>query len=180
MLLGYRRGTSQLLRRLVHDVCVRRGAIDDLDAIRKIYNQGIEDRLATLEADPKTEDDMAAWWGEHEEPYVVLVASERGRVVGWAALNRFSHRCAHSNLADLSVYVARESRGTGVGYTLLDRLADEAKRSGFHKIVLHALNDNEHGKRLYRKASFAEVGVFREHGRLDGRFVDVVAMERLL
>ena len=39
----------------------------------------------------------------------------------------------HSNLADLSVYVARESRGTGVGYTLLDRLADEAKRSGFHK-----------------------------------------------
>ena len=123
---------------------------------------------------------MAAWWAEHDDGYAVLVATERERVVGWAALNRFSHRCAHSSVADLSVYVARESRGKGVGSTLLERLADEAKRGGFHKIVLHALNDNEHGKRLYRKASFAEVGVFREHGRLDGRLVDVVAMERLL
>jgi phosphinothricin acetyltransferase len=55
-----------------------------------------------------------------------------------------------------------------------------AAESGFNKIVLHALNLNEHGKRLYRKAGFEEVGVFKEHGRLDGRFVDVVAMELLL
>jgi L-amino acid N-acyltransferase YncA len=164
----------------VRDICVRRASSGDLEAIRKIYNQGIEDRLATLEADPRTEDDMGAWWAEHDDRYVALVAMERERVVGWAALNRFSHRCAHSSVADLSVYVARERRGEGIGYALLDRLADEAKRGGFHKVVLHALNDNEHGKRLYRKASFAEVGIFREHGRLDGRFVDVVAMERLL
>jgi RimJ/RimL family protein N-acetyltransferase len=55
-----------------------------------------------------------------------------------------------------------------------------ARGAGFHKIVLHALNTNEHGKRLYRKCGFAEVGVFREHGELDGQFVDVVAMEKLL
>ncbi len=164
----------------MRDLCVRPAASDDLEAIRNIYNQGIEDRLATLEADPKSESEMAAWWTEHDGHYAVLVATEHERVVGWAALNRFSHRCAHSSVADLSVYVARESRGKGVGYTLLERLADEAKRGGFRKIVLHALNDNEHGKRMYRKASFAEVGVFLEHGRLDGRFVDVVAMERLL
>jgi phosphinothricin acetyltransferase len=46
--------------------------------------------------------------------------------------------------------------------------------------MLHALDGNEHGKRLYRKAGFVEVGVFKEHGLLDGQYVDVIAMERLL
>ena len=52
--------------------------------------------------------------------------------------------------------------------------------AGFHKIVLHALDANEWGKRLYRKSGFAKVGVFREHGVLDGRRVDVIAMEKII
>jgi phosphinothricin acetyltransferase len=62
---------------------------------------------------------------------------------------------------------------------LLD-LVRVARGGGFHKIVLHALSDNQPGKRLYRKVGFVEVGVFREHGMLDGRYVDVIAMETLL
>jgi L-amino acid N-acyltransferase YncA len=151
-----------------------------LDAICRIYNEGIEDRVATLDRDPKSSAEIAGWWKEHDERFEILVATESDRVVGWSSLNRFSHRCAHADIADLSVYVARDHRGTGVGYALLKRLIDDAKRVGFHKIVLQALDSNEHGKRLYRKSGFREVGVFREHGRADGRFVDVIAMEMLL
>lgn len=123
---------------------------------------------------------MDDWWSQHRDRYGVLVATESAQVIGWAALNPFSHRCAHTDVADLSVYVARSHRGRGIGYGLLARLTQLAKEHGFHKIVLHALNGNEHGKALYRKAGFVEVGVFREHGQLDGRFVDIVAMELLL
>jgi L-amino acid N-acyltransferase YncA len=159
---------------------VRRATSVDLEAIRLIYNEGIEDRVATLDGDPKSFEEIARWWAEHDERYVVLVATESKCIVGWASLNRFSHRCAHSNIADLSVYVARGYRGRGVGYSLLTSLTGEAEQNGFHKIVLHSLNRNENGKRLYRKSGFAEVGIFREHGLLDGEYVDVVAMERLL
>lgn len=159
---------------------LRRATIDDLEAIRTIYNEGIEDRVATLDIDSKTAAEMNAWWAEHDERYAVLIATASGRTAGWASLNRFSHRCAHADIADLSVYVSRQHRGKGVGSALLSRLVEEARRGGFHKIVLHALSANEQGKALYRKCAFAEVGVFREHGALDGRFVDVVAMERLL
>ncbi len=161
-------------------LAVRRATNDDVEAMRRIYNQGIKDHVATLDGDRKTPDEMAAWWSAHDERYVVLVATESHEVVGWASLNRFSHRCAHAATADLSVYVARAHRGRGVGSSLLASLATEARRKGFHKIVLHALDSNEAGKRLYRKSGFAEVGVFREHGLLDGKYVDVVAMERLL
>jgi L-amino acid N-acyltransferase YncA len=153
--------------------------VADLEAIRGIYNQGIEDRIATLETDTKSPDDIAAWWSEHDDRYAVVVAVEERAVVGWASLNRFSHRCAHSAIADLSVYVARSERGIGIGKILLSDIEQRACGS-FHKIVLHALNDNVAGKRLYAAAGFREVGVFREHGQLDGRLVDVVAMEKLM
>jgi L-amino acid N-acyltransferase YncA len=161
-------------------VTIRPASSGDLEAVRRIYNEGIEDRVATLDSEPKSADEIASWWSEHDSRYVVLAATDGGEMVGWASLNRFSHRCAHASIADLSVYVARSHRGRGVGYSLLTELEGHAARSGFHKIVLHALNGNEHGKSLYRKCGFDEVGVFKEHGMLDGRYVDVVTMEKLL
>lgn len=164
---------------MLRSLSTRAANAADLEAIRDIYNQGIEDRIATLDTDPKSPDDIAAWWSQHDDRYAVVVALEEDTVVGWASLNRFSHRCAHTAIADLSVYVARSQRGQGIGKILLRNLEQRARES-FHKIVLHALNDNVAGKRLYVCLGFREVGVFREHGRLDGTFVDVVAMEKLL
>jgi L-amino acid N-acyltransferase YncA len=161
-------------------IAVRPAMLGDLESIRCIYNEGIEDRVATLDSDPKSSEEIVEWWAAHGGRFKVLVATEEERVTGWASLNPFSHRCAHADIADLSVYVARQRRGKGIGYALLQRLIADAAVSDFHKIVLHALDSNEHGKRLYRKAGFVEVGVFKEHGRLEGRYVDVIAMERLL
>jgi phosphinothricin acetyltransferase len=153
----------------------------DAEAVRRIYNEGIADRMATLDTDPKSVEDMAAWWADHDAPHAVVVAEdEAGNVVGWASLNRYSHRCADRRVADLSVYVARERRGTGVGFALLSCLERIAKANGFHKIVLSALTSNDRGHGLYRKAGYADVGIFREHGQLDGKYVDILAMEKIL
>ena len=159
---------------------IREASADDLTAIRRIYNEGIEDRVATLDAAPKSREDILEWWNAHTERYCVVIASERADVLGWASLNRFSHRCAHDGIADLSVYVARDGRGRGIGTLLLRELVRRAEKTGLSKIVLHALDGNEQGRGLYKKLGFREVGVFRQHGRIDGRFVDVVAMELLL
>lgn len=161
-------------------LAVRGATFDDLDTIRRIYNEGIEDRVATLDTASKSTRDLEAWWHDHEAPYAVLVAVESGAVVGWASLNRFSQRCSHSAVADLSVYVARSHRGRRIGTELLCRLEERAASAGFRKIVLHALASNEHGKRLYRTCGFREVGVFEQHGTIDGDYADVVAMEKLL
>jgi phosphinothricin acetyltransferase len=160
---------------------VRSATPDDLDAIRRTYNDGIADRIATLDTDAKSAEDIRAWWTDHTGRYAVLVAEDHsGSILGWASLNPYSHRCAHRGVADLSVYVGREHRGNGVGSLLLGALERTAKANDFHKIVLFALATNTIGQRLYRKAGYAEVGVFREHGQLDGTFVDVLAMEKIL
>lgn len=162
-------------------IVTRPANLDDIEAIRRIYNQGIEDRIATLDGEPKTKDELAAWWEEHGGRHAVLIATiETAEVVGWASLNRYSHRCAHSRIADLSVYVDRNFRGRGIGARLLHDLERLAVKHGFHKIVLFALERNAHGKALYEKMGFRVVGVFKEHGILDGKLIDVVAMEKLV
>ncbi len=165
---------------MIESLAVRRADRGDLEAIRCIYNEGIEDRVATLDVEPKSPAEMEVWWREHDGNYAVLVATESEAVVGWASLNRFSHRCAHAAIADLSVYIARAHRGRGIGAALLLQLEEAARAGGFRKIVLHALDSNELGKRLYRKCGFREVGVFEQHGIIDGGFADVIAMEKLL
>ena len=159
---------------------IRPAVVTDVEAIRGIYNEGIEDRCATLESEPHDAAQIATWWASHDDRYVVTVCEDNGAaIVAWASLNRFSHRCAHNAIADVSIYVARSRRGIGIGKVLLADILERARRS-FRKVALHALNDNVAGKRLYSSLGFREVGVFRQHGELDGRLVDVVAMEKLL
>jgi len=148
---------------------VRSATDADLAAIRRIYNEGIADRIATLDEDPKTEDDIAAWFSAHAGRYAVLVAEdENGSIAGWASLNPYSHRCAYNGVADLSIYIARERRGNGIGSSLLRALEKKAKENTFHKIVLFTFAFNASGQGLYRKLGYREVGVFHEQGRLDG------------
>jgi phosphinothricin acetyltransferase len=110
----------------------------------------------------------------------VLVAESDGAVVGWASLNVFNPRRAYEHVADLSLYVEREWRGRGVGRRLLDALVARARELGYHKLVLAAFPWNEAGMRAYQRAGFRAVGIYREQGRLDGRWVDTIVMEKIL
>lgn len=152
----------------------------DADAICRIYNQGIQDRVATLETEERTPAERREWLAARDRRHPVLVAEDDGQVVGWASLNVFNARRAYDHVADFSVYVERGSRGRGVGRTLLDALIDRARALGYHKLVLSAFPGNEAGMRTYRRAGFRDVGVYREQGQLDGCWVDTIVMEKIL
>lgn len=160
---------------------IRDAAPADAPAIARIYNQGIEDRVATLETELRSPAERAAWLAAREPRHPVLVAVDRtGDVLGWASLNRFNSRPAYDHVGDFSVYVARESRGRGVGDALLGALIDRALALGYHKLVLAAFPTNAPGLRLYARHGFTRVGIYHEQGMLDGEWVDVVLMERML
>ena len=88
---------------------------DDWEAVRDIYHEGIATGNATVETN------APAWerWNSVHRPDCRLVARDGDRVVGWAALNPVSNREAYSGVAEVSVYVADDSRGMGVGRLML-------------------------------------------------------------
>ncbi|EWG11208.1 arsinothricin resistance N-acetyltransferase ArsN1 family A [Cytobacillus firmus] len=162
------------------ETLIRDAVKTDLDAIVEIYNQGIKDRIATLETEEKDLSYMSVWFDQHRGRYCVLAAEKGGQVIGWASLNPYSSRCAYAGVADLSVYIAREFRGKGAGGKLLSALELKARENKFHKLVLFTFPFNGLGQSLYKKMGFREVGIFQNQGVLDGEFVDVMAMEKLL
>jgi len=160
---------------------VRLATPSDADAICHIYNQGIDDRIATLETELRTPDERRTWMAGRTSRHPVIVAeSERGQVVGWGSLNVFNARDAYRHVADLSMYAERSHRGKGVGSALLSRLIELGREYRFHKLVLSAFPTNDGGMALYNKHGFRTVGIYKEQGLLDGRWVDTIVMEKLL
>ena len=164
-----------------HHLEIREATREDAASIAHIYNQGIEDRSATLETQLRTPEERAEWLATRSSRHPVLVVVENGeRVVGWASLNPFNLRPVYDYVADISVYVAREERGRGIGDTLMSALETRARSLGYHKMVLAALPTNAPGMRLYERHNFRTVGIYHEQGILDDRWVDVILMEKIL
>ena len=159
---------------------LRRATMADAEAICAVYNQGIEDRVATLETERRTPEERRQWLAGQGARHPVIVAEVQGQVVGWGSLNSFNPRPVYAAVADFSVYVERRWRGHGIGRCLLEELMAMAQALGYHKLVLAAFPFNKAGVALYERLGFTPVGIYHEQGQLDGRWVDVLIMEKLL
>jgi len=159
---------------------IRAARFADLPMIQDIHNQGIADRVATLDTTPRTMADTQLWFYRHGPRHPILVAEAGGSIAGWASLNTFNPRPAYQYVADLSIYLDRPWRGKGLGSRLLQALIPLAGDLGYHKIVLSAFPTNAAGMRLYERQGFTTVGIYKEMGLLDGRWVDTILMEKLL
>jgi phosphinothricin acetyltransferase len=152
----------------------------DAAAIAQIYNQGIDDRVATFETEHRTPAAVEALLGARALRYPAVVVEDEDRVLGFAWSSEYRPREAYAGVAEFSIYVVREARGRGVGRLALAALIREAERHGFWKLVSRVFPENVTSRRLCAALGFREVGMYRRHGRLDGRWMDCVIVERLL
>jgi phosphinothricin acetyltransferase len=152
----------------------------DADAIARIYNEGIADRIATFETEPRTTDDIARGLRERGERWPTVVVERDGRVIGWASASEYRSRACYSGVAEFSVYVARDARGTGAGRAAMDALVTECEGRRIWKLVSRVFPENEPSRKLLAKIGFREVGTYRRHAMLDGQWRDTVIVERLI
>jgi len=146
---------------------------EDWPAVRGIYEDGIRDGDATFETEiPSWE----RWDAAH--PELRLVAEREGAVVGWAALSPASSRHAYRGVGEVSVYVAEDARGGGIGRALLEELVRRSELSGYWTLTAGVFPENEASLRLHEACGFREVGVRRGIGESDGVWRDVVWLER--
>ena len=150
---------------------------EDSAAITHIYNQGIQDRVATFETRLRNPDEVRQWFdGVHP----IVVVEDGGAVIAFAATSSYRNRDCYAGIAETSVYVARTARGRGAGRLAMEALVCEAERAGFWKLLSRIFVDNTSSRKLIRSAGFREVGIYEKHGRLDGVWRDVVIVERLI
>jgi L-amino acid N-acyltransferase YncA len=152
----------------------------DAAAIAAIYNEGIADRIATFETEPRTPEQIAAQLKDKGERFPTIVAEHGGQIVAWASAGPYRSRPAYAGVAEHSVYVARSARGKGAGRMVLDALCAAYAERGFWKLVSRIFPENVSSLALHERCGFRVVGVYRRHGQLEGSWRDCVIVERLL
>jgi L-amino acid N-acyltransferase YncA len=158
------------------DVSIRRAEAGDAARIAEIYNQGLEDRIATFETQQATRERAEGWIAES----LVLVLDTGETIAGWAKAAPYTDHAYYEGVREATLYVARESRRDGIGSALLERLAEEAAADGAHKLVGKIFTSNEPSIALVRGLGWREVGTHLRHGGLDGEWRDVLVVEKLL
>ncbi len=155
----------------------RLATVQDAAAIARIYNQGIEDRVATFETHPRTTGDVTAWFdGIHP----IVVAEAGGKIVAFASTSIYRPRACYSGIAETSLYVERAFRRQGAGQLTMRALIAAAERAGFWKLLSRIFLDNQASRKLIASMGFREVGIYEKHGQLDGIWRDVLIVERLI
>jgi phosphinothricin acetyltransferase len=158
----------------VHARAARSG---DTGAIARIYNEGIEERIATFETRPREPEEVLDWL---DGGYPLVVVEDGGTVISFANASAYSPRECYSGVAEFSVYTAGEARGRGAGALAMEALISAAERAGFWKLTSRVFVENEPSRNLLLSLGFREVGVHDKHARLDGIWRDVVVVERLI
>jgi phosphinothricin acetyltransferase len=153
---------------------------EDAAAIAAIYNEGIAERIATFETEPRTAEQIAKQLLEKGDRFPTIVAEHDGRVVAWAGAGAYRPRPAYAGVAEHSVYVARSARGKGAGRVVLDALCRAYAERGFWKLVSRIFPENTASLVLHERCGFRVVGVYQRHGKLEGEWRDCVIVERLL
>lgn len=150
---------------------------NDCEAIARIYNEGIDDRIATFETRHRTAADIQPWF---DTRYPVVVVSEGERVIAFASASAYRPRACYDGIAEFSVYVARGERGRGAGRLAMKGPIAAAGKAGFWKLLSRVFTENTASLKLLRSLGFRQVGIYENHARLDGKWRDVVIVERLL
>jgi phosphinothricin acetyltransferase len=160
---------------------IRRARAGDSAQVAAIYNAGLDERTATFNTAHVTAEDRREKIKSGGDKHPVFVAEkEGGEIVGWSSISPYSPRPCYSGIGEVSIYVRSDFRGRGIGKALLQSLIDAGIGEGYWKLIGRIFTFNSASRRLCAAKGFREVGILEKHGKLDGKWIDVVEVERLI
>jgi phosphinothricin acetyltransferase len=161
-------------------VPIRDARPEDAAAIAAIYNESIAAGDSTMDQTPHTARDVLGWMKRFNDRETLLVMNDADEIVGWGILKRYSSRPGYRFCCETSVYVRRNHRGRGCGSRLQAALMNRCRAYGYHHVVAKIWAGNEASLSLHRKFGFELVGIQREIGFHEGRWIDVAILQCLL
>lgn len=142
--------------------------------VASIYKQGIKTGLATFE----TETPNWKVWDKKHLPFCRFALLDDKKMCGWVSLAAVSERYVYRGVAEVSIYIAKASRGKGYGKLLLNKLIKESENNGIWSLRSVLITDNIPSLKLHLNCGFREVGYYEKVGELNGVWLNNTVLER--
>ncbi|MFD5423964.1 GNAT family N-acetyltransferase [Streptomyces sp. NPDC127084] len=166
------------------DVQVRAGSEADLPALTELYNHYVRETAITFDTTVFTPEQRRPWLHSHPEdgPHRLLVAwdTHLDRPLGYASSSAFRPKPAYATSVEVSVYLAPEATGRGIGTLLYEALFDALTDEDLHRAYAAIALPNEPSIRLHKRFGFRHAGTFGQVGRKFDRYWDVAWYEKEL
>ncbi|KAF5996653.1 MULTISPECIES: GNAT family N-acetyltransferase [Streptomyces] len=168
---------------------VRPGVAADLDALTAIYNHYVRETPITFDTAVFTSEERRPWLLSHPEdgPHRLMVATDTDsqgvpgnaqRILGYATSSPFRPKPAYDTSVEVTIYLAPDAGGRGVGTLLYKALFEALADEDVHRAYAGIAQPNEASVRLHERFGFRYVGTYREVGRKFGRYWDVAWYEK--
>lgn len=156
-------------------ISVRSVVCEDWQDVKRIYEEGLETKMATFET--KAPESYDEWFGE-ANPHCSLVAYEGKQILGWCKLTPVSKRSVYKGVGEVSIYIASDARGKGIGDLLLKQLIVTSEKEAFWTLESKIFKENVASLNLHLNNGFRVVGIREKIAQLDGVWKDNMLLER--
>ncbi|RBA24244.1 GNAT family N-acetyltransferase [Herminiimonas fonticola] len=153
----------------------RLATLDDLPAIVAIYNSTIPSRQVTADIEPVTVASRLNWFNEHSAgKRPIWVVEDHGQMLGWLSYSNFHARAAYVHTAEISIYLAQDARGKGLGAYFLTEAIAFASALDIHTLVGLIFAHNEPSLKLFERFGFERWADMPRVATLDGVERDLI------
>ena len=159
---------------------IRDGTAKDAAVIAEIYNQSMAVGDATMDEQPKTADDFAGRIDALNPRERMLVLELEGKIIGWGLIQKYSPRSGYRHACEVSVYLDRNHLRRGYGSLLKKAQFQFCRQHGYHHLVSKVLEPNHASIAANQNLGFEIVGIQKEIGYLNGKWIDMVIMQKIL
>ncbi|ELA7571800.1 GNAT family N-acetyltransferase [Vibrio sp. 7-5(1-a)] len=159
---------------------IRTGKLEDVASITDIFNFYIEHTNARFEEVPFTLENRQKWFSQFSSTtkYQLYVAIENGELLGFACSQQYRASSAFDDTVEVTVYLAQEAKGKGLGSKLYTQLFSSIRAYGVHRVLSGVALPNDASVALHKRFGFREVGAFNEYAKKHGQYISSVWLEK--
>lgn len=159
---------------------IRDADADDLPAVAAIYTHYTLRTTTTFNTEVRTPREWMQRFSARSGPgHHLLVAERDGAVVGYVETQRFRPKPAYDRSVELSVYLAPDVTGGGVGGALFAELLGRLEaHPQVHRVYAIIALPNDVSVAFHERWGFVHRGTLSEAGYKFGRYLDVAYYER--
>lgn len=113
-------------------------------------------------------------------PAYVLKNTDSEKVLGFCFLRAYNPFPVFRETAEISYFLEKDEVGKGIGKEALRRLEVDAKNAGINILLASISSENSESIKFHSKNGFIECGKLYKVGKKQGKYFDVIWMEKEL